>query len=495
MAAYASGLTYEQLRAIVDAGAIDKLTHGTMARNGKRYQAQISYRVPVEEPSASGDGEARRKTKRVYLTHTFTETQVSGRNRTLKKSKDGIKGTKDLLSEWRDQVISDARRVAQLAIDPTKYTVRDCVNSYIDNRRDIGKIRHSTETFYRNAAKRIYRYPLASMPIQDLTKPVVQSWVSDLSKRLAYKTVKSSLDLLDAACKEMIGHDNNPCNGVTLPRKAHNAKRKSVRPNALSLDGWKRCNSLMDERIAKSKGTDYVMLGARIAMQTGMRAEEVTGLRWRDVDLPTKTIHVRNVIERAEIPEQDEHGNVVYDSQGNPKVTYSEFDEEPKTDGSVRDIPLTPEIVELLTAHERYVRGLISELVPDGENPALVKLPKLDNLYVLGGIDGRHMSPHRLGANWGRFARSRKIIGTEGGHVTFHDLRHSFATRSIAYGIDVAAVSRLLGHADINVTFSRYVTSDEQTKRAAIDRMAEIFSMREEPATEGDVLSGAAASA
>lgn len=460
MAGYKSGLTYEQLRGIADADAIDRLSAGSARKNGKRLQAKISYV---------------RNGKRVYLTHNLEGTQASGRDETGKRER------KRLLDEWRAQVIEDARRVSGNTADPTHLT-QECVEQYIDQRESMGKIRHSTATFYRNAAKRIYRYPLASVPLQDLTKPIVQTWVSDLSKNLAGKTVKSSFDLLDTVCREMIGHDNNPCNGVELPRIAHNARSKSARPNALSYDGLASCNTLMDAREAKTNGTDYVMLGARIALNTGMRAEEVTGLRWRDVDLNGRTIHVRNIIERAELVKHDEDGNVVRDKRGNPKTDYSEFDEEPKTKNSSRDIPLTPELQRLLAGHKAYVQGLIVELTPKKKDR-----PNIADLYVLGGIDGKHMSPHRLGINWGKFARSRNIIGTEGAPITFHDLRHTFATRAIANGIDVATVSRILGHAEISVTLNRYVNSDEQTKRAAIERMAEVFSMREQPAS-GDVV-------
>ena len=471
MAGYKSGLTYEKLKGIADANAIDRLSSGSVRKNRDKWQGVLSYQVDdPNEPTGK---------RQERITHTFQDTRTSGRGATTKPQ------AMRLVAIWREQVIEDAKTVAILAADPT-WSVKACVNQYIDQRESLGKIRHSTATFYRNAAKRIYRYPLASMPIQDLTRPTVQAWVSDLSKGLAGKTVKSSFDLLDAVCREIVGYDNNPCNGVDLPRITHNVRTKSARPNALSYAGLARCNSLIDEREAKTAGTDYVMLGARIAINTGMRAEEITGLRWRDVDLTAGVIHVRNIIERAELPVRDENGNVIYGPAGNPKAIYTEYDEEPKTKNSSRDIPLTKELAAYLAIHKAYVRGLISELVPEGQDGnKAVKRPNANDLYVLGNINGNHMSPHRLGVNWGKFARSRGIIGTEGRHVTFHDLRHTFATRAIANGIDVATVSRLLGHAEISVTLNKYVNSDETTKRAAMDKMAEVFSMREQPTTDG----------
>lgn len=465
MPGYKSELSYNQLKAIADAGAINRISDGTCRRNKDKWQGILSYQV--DDPSAKTGKRQER------LTRTFLETRVTGRGSTTRPQ------AMRLVAAWREQVIADARQVAGLTADPT-CSVRACISQFIDDRENVGKIRSSTATFYRNSAKRIYRHPIASLPLQDLTKPMVQSLVGDLSKTLAGKTVKDSYDILDTVCREMLGHDHNPCNGVTLPRLTHNSRTKSSRPNALSYDGVARCNSLIDAREAKSSGTDLVMLGARIALFTGMRVEETTGLRWRDVDLKARTIRVCNVIERAEIPKRDSNGSIIYGEDGNPKATYATYDAAPKTENSERDIPIAPELAEELSMHRAYVRGLIADRFPNKK-----QRPNIGDLYVLGDLNGKHMSPHRLGVNWSKFAKKNGIIGTERKPISYHDLRHSFATRSIAAGIDVATVSRILGHASITVTFNRYVNSDEETKRAAIERMADVLSMRQQPAREG----------
>lgn len=464
MAGYASGLSYDRLREIADAGSIESLSKGTVRKHGGKWQAVISFQR-LDPDSETG-------TTQAFITHTL-DARCSGRGAMSKPQ--ALK----MVIAWRAQVIEDAKQVAGIAADPTR-TVRECVNAYIDGKESIGEIRRSTGTYYRNAAKRLFRYPLASMPLQAVSKPMVQAMVADMSKSLAGKTVKATVDILDATCREMLGHDANPCAGVKLPRIAHNAKSRSSRPNALSFDGVARMNSLLDERESRYDGIDNVAVGARIALHTGMRAEEVCGLRWRDVDLANRTIHVCNVIERAEIPVRDEHGNIIRNADGSAKVTYEQYDAEPKTKGSERDIPLTDGLAELLTRHKRNVLTLIAEMVPSKD-----ERPNIGALYVVGGIDGRHMSPHRLGVNWAKFARSRNLIGTEGKAVTFHDLRHTCATRMIAAGIDVATVSRILGHAEISVTLAKYVTSDAATQRAAMERMGEVFSMREPDQTEG----------
>lgn len=60
-------------------------------------------------------------------------------------------------------------------------------------------------------------------------------------------------------------------------------------------------------------------------------------------------------------------------------------------------------------------------------------------LYVCGTVDGRYYDPTLLSHAWKGLAESFDLIGTQGRRITFHDLKHSFATRAIAEGADVKA--------------------------------------------------------
>ena len=60
-----------------------------------------------------------------------------------------------------------------------------------------------------------------------------------------------------------------------------------------------------------------------------------------------------------------------------------------------------------------------------------------------------------------------KAIGAE--HVRFHDLRHTFATLSLKYGVDVKTLSGALGHYDAGFTLSAYTRATEGMKRSTAD--------------------------
>ena len=64
-------------------------------------------------------------------------------------------------------------------------------------------------------------------------------------------------------------------------------------------------------------------------------------------------------------------------------------------------------------------------------------------------------------------------------NIPFHSLRHTFATRAIASGVDAKTLSGILGHTDASFTLNTYthVTTDMQRQASAIvgNFMEDIF--------------------
>lgn len=53
--------------------------------------------------------------------------------------------------------------------------------------------------------------------------------------------------------------------------------------------------------------------------------------------------------------------------------------------------------------------------------------------------------------------------------ITFHSLRHTFASNCIRLGVDYKTVSELLGHASVNITLNIYVHSQLSQKKKCIN--------------------------
>lgn len=122
-----------------------------------------------------------------------------------------------------------------------------------------------------------------------------------------------------------------------------------------------------------------------LGIETGCRLSELTGLRWRDLDLSAGILRV----ERSK-------------------------------SGKRRDLPLSAVALDLLRTWR-----------PDGV-PA-----------------GRYVLPTRSGRRWlaaqRPWERATNAAGLAGWRL--HDLRHVFASRAVMRGVDLLTVARLLGHA------------------------------------------------
>ena len=59
--------------------------------------------------------------------------------------------------------------------------------------------------------------------------------------------------------------------------------------------------------------------------------------------------------------------------------------------------------------------------------------------------------------------------------VTYHVLRHTFATRCVEDGFDVKSLSEILGHSSVRLTMDRYVHPTRETKQKNMDKLAQLL--------------------
>lgn len=83
--------------------------------------------------------------------------------------------------------------------------------------------------------------------------------------------------------------------------------------------------------------SDSRNLGILIALYTGMRIGEICALKWKNINLEERLIHVQSTLQRIYIKNPD-HQNISY-------VTVTS----PKSFASIRSIPITSSLAEFLT--------------------------------------------------------------------------------------------------------------------------------------------------
>lgn len=172
-------------------------------------------------------------------------------------------------------------------------------------------------------------------------------------------------------------------------------------------------------------------LGILLCLHTGMRIGEICALKWSDIDIVRGVLSVNRTIER------------IYIIDGTAKHTELIIST-PKTQNSVREIPLSGELTRLLRPLKRVVNNDFFVLT-NGDKPTEPRTYR--NYY-------------------------KSVLGLLGIPVLkFHGLRHSFATRCIESQCDYKTVSVILGHANISTTLNLYVHPNFEQKKRCIDKM------------------------
>ena len=178
-------------------------------------------------------------------------------------------------------------------------------------------------------------------------------------------------------------------------------------------------------------------LGVLLCMNTGIRIGELCGLKWEDFDLKNEVFEIRRSVSR--IRNVDDDGQTVKKSGISRTLVVVSS---PKTVSSIRQIPIPHHLLEDIktqyTSREDYLLTGTTEC----------------------------MEPRRVQR---KFEWILKTCGLP--HVTFHSLRHSFASRCIEDGVDSKALSEILGHSSVKITMDVYVHSNMEQKKRYMDQL------------------------
>jgi integrase len=187
---------------------------------------------------------------------------------------------------------------------------------------------------------------------------------------------------------------------------------------------------------------NFLHLGVVLGGVCGLRIAEVLGLRARDVNASARTISIRQTVE----PHYDRTAE-----KGQRVVLRFK---EPKSERSRRTIDDVPaEVFEALDFHLSNVRA---------DRP-------IGDALLITRPDGSTWSPDGFGKRYVKAARSLGLGGS------FHSLRHTCCTLLLEDGIDLATVSRILGHEKASFTGDRYAHATARSKRRASASMARMF--------------------
>ena len=169
-----------------------------------------------------------------------------------------------------------------------------------------------------------------------------------------------------------------------------------------------------------------------IGIYTGLRREEILGLRWQDIDFDNKLLFIRNTCTMV-----------------GTKIVYQE---RTKTEKSRRTVPIIDELYTyLLSLKEKQQKN--KEFFGDGY---------INTDLVCVWPDGKPIKPVNLSKRFTRLLADNNLR-----KIRFYDLRHSFGTVLYNSTGDIKLVSSWLGHSNISTTSDIYVKTDDERKQDA----------------------------
>ena len=259
--------------------------------------------------------------------------------------------------------------------------------------------------------------------LYEVNEEKVQQFVFDkLDAGLSEKTIRDIIIVLKMILK--FGIKNGYLEYVQIDAKFPSKQEKKDLDVLSKADQKKFMEHLRNNFTFKN-------LGIFICLSTGMRIGEICGLRWCDVDTVEGVIKVRHTLQRIYIIEgETRHTELLLDT--------------PKTANSVRDIPMSSELLKVLKSLNKVVN---------------------ENYYVISN-DIKPIEPRTYRNYYKKLCKQLDIP-----ELKFHGLRHSFATRCIESKADYKTVSVLLGHSNISTTLNLYVHPNKEQKKKTIDKM------------------------
>lgn len=343
-----------------------------------------------------------------------------------------------------ERVGGDTKKEAQTALRIALSEYEDCGNVFDENNISVSDFldfwykeyvmlncKFQTQNNYKRAIENHIKPNLGRYKLKLITPLIIQKFLNDKSKEnYSSGTIRVIKGVLNNSFKMAVYPykfiKENPMFYIKVPKNAIENKEN----NKLKIITLDEFNTI----IKKYNKEHYMNIVLNIGFSTGMRAGEVLGLRWEDIDLKNKIIKVRHTL--------IDKGNGIFELTT------------PKTDSSVRDIQIG----------DSLIKSLKEKKIEQKELKLKYGQWYFDSDWVCTKKNGSQITLHSLKN------MSRTINRDLGIDFNFHSLRHTHATMLLEAGANIKDIQKRLGHNKIATTMDTYshVTNKMKTETVNI---------------------------
>lgn len=308
------------------------------------------------------------------------------------------------------------------------------------------KIKNMSKCLYEGAYRRYIKdSSISKVKLKHINAATIQTFINKLKRDNVSISMIKATYLIISPCLRY-AYDNNYIikdftRSIILPREDEKTKlEKQNKIHAFTPEEQKQFINLI-----KNNKHECLYL---TALYSGLRQSELLALTWNDIDFENKTISVNKIARYQQIIKDGERAN------------FETIVQTPKTKGSVRVVPIPDELVKALKKHKSKNIEVCLKLGIKFKNSDLLFYGRNYNSYLTNTtiyID---------------FKRIAKKIREE---ITFHDLRHTFATRLFELNINAKTVQKLLGHSTISMTLNIYTSVLQKVENEATNKLNDLY--------------------
>ena len=324
-------------------------------------------------------------------------------------------------------------------------TIYEIAKQYINNQYEANQVSASTLLRNKNTLAIIDKLDIAHIPIQKVTNNQISNELLKI-KDYSNSIISKIYGMLSTAYNQAVINNvvkTNPflIKGAILRVKSNKDDKKV---DALTIDEQKAFISELEKSNDEYKDIFY------IAMYTGARIGEILGLFGSNINLKTNYIIIDKTLTKNENDEP-----IV----GKTTKTYA----------GTREIPITKHLIPVISKYSSDKNELIftknNEIIaPATINSHFKKICKNANIRVL--INSNKKVYREAGIS---------NVNLKTSSVNTHMLRHTFATRCIEAGVSAVALSRILGHKDIQTTLNTYTSVFNKFKEDELAKINKYF--------------------
>ena len=387
-------------------------------------------------------------------------------------------------------------------IDPGQITVAELMDEWYAAEVEPSTRTSNTRESYKCAMAHIRAHAIGKMRLKDVTVEALQAYVDEkyygeydsdgnmIKRAYAESTLKDHFVVLNGIFKFAVyPKEYLRSNLMQFVKK----RKKPEKVNLFGADDEKyeiishqqfhEIESFLSEH-HNSFGDNYryMLLPVQIAYYTGLRAGELCGLTWDDIDIPGRKLTVRR--------------SMYYDRVD------SVWELKPPKNGKSRIVDFGDTLAKILTdalseqeadranygnmyqhhyCREENILGrphhIICSVVPTddggissrvghgrvlGSKAEAANMVKLE--FVCRKSDGELVTTQTL-------KNCNKLIQNNLPEIPFHmhGLRHTYGSNMVACGANFKDLQALMGHSDIGITLNTYAHVTEQSRKTAVN--------------------------